>query len=146
MQKYHGELQFDLITVQHTVYTLDFIFLYFRMGWKELLDHPFWTQVLKEEAYGEEEEKINEGHEEEKNSCDGVDPAESRYVDILFHFFFLQRPQHFTDVLVQLFYCIKLCFVVMKTLMEKVLKKFFFKKLKMIQCISTACQQPAGLP
>lgn len=76
------------LQLQYNIYTLDFIFLYFRMGWKELLDHQFWTQVLKEEEYGEEEEKIKEGHEEEKNSCDGVDPAESRYVDILFHFFY----------------------------------------------------------
>ncbi|KAA8591529.1 hypothetical protein FQN60_016903 [Etheostoma spectabile] len=40
-----------------------------RMGWPELLDHPFWTQVLME---GEEEEEYEERNLEEKRSCEGV--------------------------------------------------------------------------
>lgn len=53
------------------------------MDWPELLDHPFWTQVLKVEEYVEEKEENEKGHEEEKNSCEGVGPASSRYGDIL---------------------------------------------------------------
>lgn len=53
------------------------------MDWPELLDHPFWTQVLKVEEYVEEKEENEEGHVEEKNSCEGVGPASTKYVDIL---------------------------------------------------------------
>lgn len=49
----------------------------------ELLDHPFWTQVLKEEEDVKEEAEDEEGHQEEKNSCEGVGSASSRCVDIL---------------------------------------------------------------
>ncbi|XP_034730482.1 serine/threonine-protein kinase ULK4 isoform X3 [Etheostoma cragini] len=42
-----------------------------RMDWPELLDHPFWTQVLMEEE-GEEEEEDEERDLEEKRSCEGV--------------------------------------------------------------------------
>lgn len=55
------------------------LFLFFRLDWPELLDHPFWTQVLKEE------EGVEEGEEEEaeKNGCEMVGSASSRCVDIL---------------------------------------------------------------
>lgn len=57
------------------------------MDWPELLDHPLWTQVLKEEEdvqEGDEEEEDEEGDQEEKNGCEGVGSASSRCVDILF--------------------------------------------------------------
>lgn len=53
------------------------------MDWPELLDHPIWTQVLKEEEDVKEEEEDEEGHQEEKNSCEEVGSASSRCVDIL---------------------------------------------------------------
>lgn len=55
------------------------------MGWPELLDHPFWTQVVKEEENmeeGDEEEEDEEGDQEENNGCEGVVSASLRCVDI----------------------------------------------------------------
>lgn len=62
------------------------LFFFFRMDWPELLDHPFWTQVLKEDENLEEEEDENDNEEvgtEEKNGREGVVSASSRYVDII---------------------------------------------------------------
>ncbi|XP_070768283.1 serine/threonine-protein kinase ULK4 [Enoplosus armatus] len=56
-----------------------------RMDWPELLDHPFWTQVLKEEAdveEGEEETENEEGDQEIKNGCEGVGSANLRHIRI----------------------------------------------------------------
>lgn len=55
------------------------------MDWPELLDHPFWTQVLMEEE-GEEEEEDEKRDLEEKISCEGVGSASLRCVDIVFVF------------------------------------------------------------
>ncbi|XP_040900709.1 serine/threonine-protein kinase ULK4 [Toxotes jaculatrix] len=54
-----------------------------RMNWPELLDHPFWTQVLREEddvVEGEVEDE--EGDEEENNCCEEVGPASVRHTRI----------------------------------------------------------------
>lgn len=54
------------------------------MDWPELLDHPFWTQVLKEEEDAEEgDEEDEEGHQEEINGSERIGSANLRYVDIL---------------------------------------------------------------
>lgn len=74
------------------------------MDWPELLEHPFWTQVLMEEE-GQEEEEDEEGDQEEKISCEGVVSASWRCVDILFVFILLLL-QHSTDISLQPFYCI----------------------------------------
>ncbi|XP_051262428.1 serine/threonine-protein kinase ULK4 isoform X2 [Dicentrarchus labrax] len=58
-----------------------------RMGWLELLDHPFWTQVLKEEEdlkEGEEEAQDDARHKEDKNCCEGIGSASSRIPDPFF--------------------------------------------------------------
>ncbi|XP_031134165.1 serine/threonine-protein kinase ULK4 isoform X2 [Sander lucioperca] len=52
-----------------------------RMDWPELLDHPFWTQVLMEEE-GEEEEEDEKRDLEEKISCEGVGSASLRQTRI----------------------------------------------------------------
>ncbi|XP_074510925.1 serine/threonine-protein kinase ULK4 isoform X2 [Sebastes fasciatus] len=52
-----------------------------RMDWPELLEHPFWTQVLMEEE-GQEEEEDEEGDQEEKISCEGVVSASWRHTRI----------------------------------------------------------------
>ncbi|KAK2910518.1 serine/threonine-protein kinase ULK4 [Channa argus] len=49
-----------------------------RMDWPELLDHPFWTQVLNDDVdEGEEEEE--EGNQEENVCYEGVAPASLKY-------------------------------------------------------------------
>ncbi|KAM9352888.1 serine/threonine-protein kinase ULK4 [Symphorus nematophorus] len=53
-----------------------------RMDWTELLAHPFWTQVLKEEKDVEEEEEDGEGLHEEKNGCERVGSASLRHTRI----------------------------------------------------------------
>ncbi|XP_044062546.1 serine/threonine-protein kinase ULK4 isoform X2 [Siniperca chuatsi] len=52
-----------------------------RMDWPELLDHPFWTQVLKEEERKEEEEG-EQGDQEETNGCEGVGSSSLRHTRI----------------------------------------------------------------
>ncbi|XP_042280032.1 serine/threonine-protein kinase ULK4 isoform X1 [Thunnus maccoyii] len=52
-----------------------------RMDWPELLDHPFWTQGLKEDENleeGEDEKDDDEGGTEEQNDREGVISASSR--------------------------------------------------------------------
>ncbi|XP_070691142.1 serine/threonine-protein kinase ULK4 [Pempheris klunzingeri] len=51
-----------------------------RMTWPELLDHPLWKQVLKEEEDVAEEDE--EADEMLKNGCEGVGSAASRCVDL----------------------------------------------------------------
>ncbi|KAF1387604.1 hypothetical protein PFLUV_G00081580 [Perca fluviatilis] len=48
-----------------------------RMDWPELLDHPFWKQVLMEEEEEDEERDL-----EEKMSCEGVGSASLRQTRI----------------------------------------------------------------
>lgn len=51
------------------------------MNWPELLDHPFWTQVLMEEKDVEESEDDSEDGDWEENNCsEEVDPASLRCV------------------------------------------------------------------
>ncbi|XP_029308425.1 serine/threonine-protein kinase ULK4 isoform X2 [Cottoperca gobio] len=52
-----------------------------RMHWPELLDHPFWAQVLMEEE-GDNKEEDEEGDQEEINSCEGVGSACLRHTRI----------------------------------------------------------------
>lgn len=44
----------------------------FRMNWPQLLAHPFWTQIIKEEEDAEEGEEKNEENEEEESVCKEV--------------------------------------------------------------------------
>ncbi|XP_050931732.1 serine/threonine-protein kinase ULK4 isoform X1 [Lates calcarifer] len=54
-----------------------------RMNWPELLDHPFWTQVLMEEKDVEESEDDGEDGDWEENNCsEEVDPASLRQARI----------------------------------------------------------------
>lgn len=57
--------------------------LFIRMDWPELLDHPFWAQVLLEEEgrEGEEEDEEEELDQEETISCEGVVSTSVRWVD-----------------------------------------------------------------
>lgn len=48
------------------------------MDWQELIVHPFWTQVLKEE----EDEEGEKGHQEEECSCEGIGSSSLRCVDV----------------------------------------------------------------
>ncbi|XP_041798587.1 serine/threonine-protein kinase ULK4 isoform X2 [Chelmon rostratus] len=51
-----------------------------RMDWPELLDHPFWTQILKEEEDAEEgDEEDEEGHQEEINGSERIGSANLRH-------------------------------------------------------------------
>ncbi|XP_025767580.1 serine/threonine-protein kinase ULK4 isoform X2 [Oreochromis niloticus] len=43
-----------------------------RMNWPQLLAHPFWTQIIKEEEDAEEGEEKNEENEEEESVCKEV--------------------------------------------------------------------------
>ncbi|CAK6954330.1 serine/threonine-protein kinase ULK4 [Scomber scombrus] len=56
-----------------------------RMDWPELLDHPFWTQALKEDKNLEEEDENNdeEVRTEEKNDREGVVSASARQTGIM---------------------------------------------------------------
>lgn len=79
------------------------------MNWSELLDHPFWTQVLKgEEDADEGEEENQEEDREGNNGCEGVGSASLRCVDILL---FLLILQCLPGILLQPFYCIQTCFL-----------------------------------
>ncbi len=82
-------------------------FLFFRLDWPQLLDHPFWTQVLKEEEGVEEGEEELEGN----NGYRRVGSANSRCVDILLFLLILQALHHSTDILLQPFYCIQIYLV-----------------------------------
>ncbi|KAK5892707.1 hypothetical protein CesoFtcFv8_013061 [Champsocephalus esox] len=55
-----------------------------RMDWPELLDHPFWAQVLMEEEGGEGEEVDEEEEldQEETISCEGVVSTSVRHTGI----------------------------------------------------------------
>ncbi|XP_045899646.1 serine/threonine-protein kinase ULK4 [Micropterus dolomieu] len=54
-----------------------------RMNWSELLDHPFWTQVLKGEEDADEGEEENEEEDREgNNGCEGVGSASLRHTRI----------------------------------------------------------------
>lgn len=48
------------------------------MGWPQLLDHPFWTEVIREEEDAKEEEREEERYQEEVNSCGGFGLVSSR--------------------------------------------------------------------
>lgn len=48
------------------------------MNWPELMSHPFWTQVIKEDI--EVYEGSEDGHQEENSSCEGPGQASSRCV------------------------------------------------------------------
>lgn len=52
------------------------------MGWPELLDHPLWTEVIREEEDAKEEEREEERYQEEVNSCEGFGSVSSRCVDL----------------------------------------------------------------
>ncbi|XP_059196171.1 serine/threonine-protein kinase ULK4 [Centropristis striata] len=52
-----------------------------RMNWPELLDHPFWAQVLMEEV-GVEEEEEEDGDQEEETSCEAADSDSLRHIGI----------------------------------------------------------------
>lgn len=53
------------------------------MDWPELLDHPFWAQVLKEEEDAEEgDEEDEEGHQEEINGSERFGSATLRHKTI----------------------------------------------------------------
>ena len=61
------------------------------MDWPELLDHPFWTQALKEDKNLEEEDENNdeEVRTEETNGREEVVSVSSRCVDIISHAYIL---------------------------------------------------------
>ncbi|KAI3360784.1 hypothetical protein L3Q82_013026, partial [Scortum barcoo] len=61
-----------------------------RLDWPELLDHPFWAQLLKEEEGVEDGEE----EEEEKNGCERVGSASSRHTRILNQFSSGQADEH----------------------------------------------------
>lgn len=70
------------------------------MDWPGLLDHPFWTHVLKageDEEEGEEEDV--EGDQEINNCCEGVVPASLRFVNLLLFLLILQLLQPCTNIL-----------------------------------------------
>ena len=58
------------------------LFLFFRIDWAELLDHPFWTLVKKGEDNGKDGDEKNK--RTEKNACKSVDMVNLRCVDVLF--------------------------------------------------------------
>lgn len=63
------------------------------MDWPELLDHPFWTQSVKEDKNleeGDDEKNDEEGGTEGKNDREGAVSAGSRCVDITFLYTFLK--------------------------------------------------------
>lgn len=47
-----------------------------------MLDHPFWTEVIREEESAKEEEREEEVYQEEVNSCEGFGSVSSRCVDL----------------------------------------------------------------
>ncbi|KAM3614773.1 uncharacterized protein V6R79_018903 [Siganus canaliculatus] len=53
-----------------------------RMDWPELLDHPFWTELLQEEEDMEDDFEDEEGHQEEKSDSDVSGSAVLRHTKI----------------------------------------------------------------
>ncbi|CAG6015922.1 unnamed protein product [Menidia menidia] len=49
-----------------------------RMKWPELLDHPFWTQLIKEEAARDAEGQVEDRDKEQNDACEGVSSVNLR--------------------------------------------------------------------
>ena len=61
------------------------LFFFIRMKWPELLDHPFWIQLIKEQGDAEDvEEEDEDGDKEENDVCGGVCSVNLRCVNVLF--------------------------------------------------------------
>lgn len=58
------------------------LFFFSRLNWPELIDHPFWTQVKKEEDDAKEGDENNKRSDKgERNGCEGDDSVSLRCVD-----------------------------------------------------------------
>lgn len=60
------------------------IFFFCRINWPELLDHPFWTQVIKEEDEANIFEENKHSEKGERNRCDEDGLVNLRCGDAIF--------------------------------------------------------------
>lgn len=82
------------------------------MDWGELLDHPFWTQIVNEEDDVEKGgDKNEEGDQEENNYLEGDSPASSRCVALSLFLLSFQLLQQSANILwlpvdsIRIFFC-----------------------------------------